>query len=32
LFSLVFYVLYTFWYGYAIMYIFEGLGFELAAH
>jgi hypothetical protein len=32
LFSLVFYVLYTVWYGYAIMYIFEGLGFELAAH
>ncbi len=32
LFSLVFYVVYTVWYGYAIMYIFEGLGFELAAH
>lgn len=32
LFSLVFYVLYTILYGYAIMYIFEGLGFELAAH
>jgi hypothetical protein len=32
LLSLVFYVLYTIWYGYAIMYIFEGLGFELAAH
>ena len=32
LFSLVFYVLYTVWYGYAIMYIFEGLGFQLAAH
>jgi hypothetical protein len=32
LFSLVFYVLYTIWYGYAIMYMFEGLGFELAAH
>jgi hypothetical protein len=32
LFSLVFYVLYTIWYGYAIMYLFEGLGFELAAH
>jgi hypothetical protein len=32
LFSLVFYVIYTVWYGYAIMYIFEGLGFELAAH
>ncbi len=32
LFSLVFYVIYTVWYGYAIMYIFEGLGFDLAAH
>lgn len=32
LFSLVFYVVYTIWYGYAIMYIFEGLGFELATH
>jgi len=32
LFSLVFYVLYTVWYGYGIMYVFEGLGFELAAH
>jgi hypothetical protein len=32
LFSLLFYVVYTVWYGYAIMYIFEGLGFELAAH
>ena len=32
LFSLVFYVFYTIWYGYGIMYIFEGLGFELEAH
>ena len=32
LFSLLFYVLYTVWYGYGIMYVFEGLGFELAAH
>jgi hypothetical protein len=32
LLSLVFYVLYTIWFGYGIMYIFEGLGFELAAH
>ena len=32
LFSLVFYVIYTVWYGYAIMYIFEGMGFGLAAH
>jgi hypothetical protein len=32
LFSLVFYVLYTIWYGYGIMYLFEGLGFELSSH
>jgi hypothetical protein len=32
LFSLVFYVIYTVWYGYAIMFIFEGLGFALGAH
>ena len=32
LLSLLFYVIYTVWYGYAIMYIFEGLGFDLAAH
>jgi len=32
LFSLVFYVLYTVWYGYGIMYVFEGLGFELTSH
>jgi len=32
LFSLLFYVLYTVWYGYGIMYVFEGLGFELEAH
>ena len=32
LFSLVFYVLYTIWYGYGIMYLFEGIGFELSAH
>jgi hypothetical protein len=32
LFSLLFYVLYTVWYGYAIMYTFEGLGFSLSAH
>jgi hypothetical protein len=30
LFSLVFYVVYTIWYGYAIMFLFEGLGFKLA--
>jgi len=32
LFSLIFYVVYTIWYGYAIMFIFEGLGFDLATH
>ena len=32
LFSLVFYVLYTVWYGYGIMFVFEGLGFALSAH
>jgi hypothetical protein len=32
LISLVFYVLYTVWYGYGIMYLFEGLGFELTSH
>ena len=30
LFSLVFYVIYTIWYGYAVMFLFEGLGFRLA--
>jgi len=32
LFSLVFYVVYTVWYGYAVMYLFEGLGYELSSH
>ena len=32
LFSWIFYVVYTVWYGYAIMFLFEGLGFELGAH
>ena len=30
LFSLAFYVLYTVWYGYAVMFLFEGLGFRLS--
>ncbi len=30
LFSLIFYVIYTVWYGYAIMFLFEGLGLRLA--
>jgi hypothetical protein len=29
IFSLVFYVLYTLWYGFAIMFMFEGWGMEL---
>ncbi len=32
LFSLVFYVVYTVWYGYAVMFLFEGLGYRLGAH
>jgi len=32
LFSLVFYVVYTIWYGYAVMFLFEGMGYELGAH
>jgi hypothetical protein len=28
-FSLIFYVIYTLWYGYAVMYMFEGGGFRL---
>lgn len=30
-FSLIFYVIYTLWWGVAIMYLFEGLGLELKA-
>ena len=30
IFSLVFYVIYTVWYGFAIMFLFEGLGLRLA--
>jgi hypothetical protein len=29
IFSLIFYVAYTLWYGFAIMHLFEGLGFRL---
>ena len=29
LFSLVFYVVYTLWYGFAILYLFEGCGLRL---
>jgi hypothetical protein len=32
LFSLVFYVIYTVWYGYGVMYLFEGLGLRLGEH
>ena len=31
-FSLVFYVIYTVWYGFAIMYLFEGWGLQLEGH
>ncbi len=31
-FSLIFYVIYTLWYGFAIMYMFEGLGLQLEEH
>ena len=29
IFSLIFYVIYTLWYGFGIMYLFEGSGFRL---
>jgi hypothetical protein len=29
IFSLIFYVVYTLWYGFSIMYIFEGWGMKL---
>ena len=32
IFSLIFYVLYTLWYGFAIMYLFEGWGLQLDNH
>ena len=32
IFSLVFYVIYTMWYGFAIMYMFEGWGLQLEEH
>jgi hypothetical protein len=28
----LFYVVYTLWYGFAIMYMFEGAGYRLADH
>ncbi|MCL6634214.1 MAG: hypothetical protein K6T29_00365 [Peptococcaceae bacterium] len=31
-FMLIFYVVYTVWYGFAIMYLFEGLGIIASAH
>jgi hypothetical protein len=30
-FALVFYVIYTMWWGYAIYFLFEGLGLEMKA-
>ena len=32
IFSLIFYVVYTIWYGFAIMYLFEGWGLDLEGH
>ncbi len=29
LFALVFYVFYTLWYGFGLMYLFEGLGLQI---
>jgi hypothetical protein len=31
-FSLIFYVIYTLWYGFSIMYLFEGWGLQLEDH
>ena len=31
-FSLVFYVVYTMWYGFSIMFLFEGWGLQLEDH
>lgn len=31
IFALIFYVIYTMWWGYAIFYLFEGLGLEMKA-
>jgi len=32
IFSLIFYVIYTMWYGFGIMYLFEGWGLQLEDH
>lgn len=32
IFSLVFYVVYTMWYGFAILFVFEGWGLKIAYH
>jgi len=32
IFSLIFYVVYTIWYGFAVMYLFEGWGLQLEEH
>lgn len=32
IFSLVFYVVYTMWYGFAILFLFEGWGLKLGSH
>jgi len=32
IFSLVFYVVYTIWYGFGILFIFEGWGLKISGH
>ena len=32
IFSLVFYVIYTMWYGFAILFVFEGWGLKISGH
>ena len=32
IFSLLFYVFYTMWYGFAILFVFEGWGLKISGH
>ena len=32
IFSLAFYVFYTLWYGFAILFVFEGWGLKISGH
>ena len=32
IFSLAFYVIYTMWYGFAILFVFEGWGLKISGH